>query len=213
MKFISRYGKFGFNADPGTQRWVTDASGNSRQVNNNDGLWLQFLPGGLSIDEQQAALEQFTRINPAHPFGASPKMHDDVISAQEALAEGEAHNAHEGYMPYQGLGRFDTEDPAQCPATKREAAEAALLGSSEFGVDLIRIDNYNLVAPWPTYPTQATAKVDGIISFAKQGGYDFREILRYEKATHARKGLIEAIEAEIEIQDAAHKEEEALAIK
>lgn len=213
MKFISRYGKFAFNADPGTQRWVTDASGNSRQVNNNDGLWLQFLPGGLSLEEQQAALEQFTRINPSHPFGASPKMHDDVISAQEALAEGEAHNAHEGYMPYQGLGRFDTEDKTQCPPAQREAAEAALLGASEFGVDLIRIDNYNLTPPWPTYPTAATAKVEGIISFAKQGGYDFREILRYEKGTLARKGVVEALEAEVEAADLAHAEEQALAIK
>lgn len=213
MKFISKYAKFGFNASPGTQKWVTDSSGNSRQVDNNDGIYLQFAPGGLTLDEQQAALEQLTRVNALHPFGATPKMNDDVISAQEALAEGEAHNAHDGFSPYQRLGRFDTEDPTQCPARIKDAAEAALLAANEFGHDLFRIDNYNLVPPWPTYPEAANAKLEGVLAYAKQGGLDFRQILRYEKATTARKAWITAFEKEIEEADQAAREEDALAIK
>lgn len=213
MKFVSRYANFGFNVEPSSQRWVTDASGNSRQVDNNDGIFLQFKPRGLSYDEQQAAVEIFTKRNPQHPFGASPKMTEDVISAQEALAEGEAHNAHDGFLPFQRIGVFDTEDPSQCQAKWQERAEEALISSMEFGIDLFRIDDYNLIAPWPTYPTAENAKVEGILTFINQGGYHPADVLRYEKATTKRKALMVALETAIAERDAAQVEDQQLAIK
>lgn len=213
MRFVSLYAKFGFNVRGATQQWVQDSSGASRQISVDSGLYLQFKPGSLTPEEQITATEIFTRKNPLHPWGAAPKMFDDVISAQEALAEGEAHNAHDGFLPWQRIGVFDTEDRTQCPPQFQQEAEQALLNSQEFGIDLFRIDNYNLVAPWPSYPTAATAKVEAIIGFAKQGGIDFKQILRYEKATTARTGLMAALQAELDEQDQAAVEEQALAIK
>lgn len=213
MRFISKYAKFGFNVRAEGQRWVKDSSGAERQLGLGDGLYLQFKPGLLTYEEREAAVEIFTRNNPEHPWGAAPKMHDDVISAQEALAEGEAHNAHDGFLPWQRIGLFDTDDPSMCPPAHKLEAEEALLNSMELGIDLFRVDNYNLVAPWPTYPEAATAKVESIIGFAVQGGYDFHQILRYEKATTNRKGLVEALEQKIAEQDQARAEEQALAVK
>lgn len=213
MRFISKYAKFGFNVRGAVQEWVRDSSGASRQISVDSGLYLQFKPGGLTYEEQLACTDIFTKVNPLHPWGAAPKMHDDVINAQEALAEGEAHNAHDGFLPWQRIGLFDTEDKTQCPPQCKEEAEQALLNSDEFGIDLFRIDNFNLVAPWPAYPTADTAKIEGIIGFAKQGGMDFKQILRYEKATTARPGLMAALQAELDAQELAAVEEQALAIK
>lgn len=199
MKFVSRYAHFGFNVYGGSFRWTRDSSGNERQTTDVPHFYAQFKTGGLDIDEQAAAIEQFTAINPEHPFGAHPKMTEDVINAQEAMMEGEAHNGHEAFLPYQRLGVFDTANPSQCPPALREDAEAALLGAGEFGVDLVRIDNYNLVPPWPSYPTAANANAEKLVAFAKQGGMEFAQVLRYELATLARPSLVKAFaEAEAE---------------
>lgn len=213
MRFVSKYARFGFNVRGGSMRWVRDSSGNERQISNGDDIYLTFKPGLLRAEEHETAVELFTNVNPLHPFGASPKMHDDVISAQEALAEGEAHNAHDGFMPFQRIGVFDTDDPQQCPGAWKEAAEEGLLKASEFGVDLFRIDNYGLKAPWPSYPTEANASAAGIINFAKQAGFDLEKVLRYEQATTQRKGLTAALETAIAEQQAERSEEQALAIK
>lgn len=180
MLFVCKYAKHRHVINGGTMRWVKDSAGNDSQIDNGDFFWAEFVTGGLDTHDQALAIQEFTRINPSHPFGAEPLMIDGTINQMDAASEGETSNTHEAYFPYQRLSRFDTEDGRMCPERWREATEKVLLESTEYGRDIIRIDILDLVPPWPTYDTMDEAE---IVPFALTGGYDIKYVLRYEKAT------------------------------
>lgn len=187
MLFVAKYAKYRAVVNPGSMRWVKDPSGSERQIDNGDFFWCEFSTGGLDAAQQDLAIQEFRRIGGPTPFGAEPIPIDGQINQMDAASAGETNNAHEAYWVWQRLSRFDTEDGRMCPSRWREASEACLLESNDFGRDFIRIDNLALVAPWPTYDDFTPAK---IAEYALAGGMRIDDVIRYEKGTQNRNAVI-----------------------
>lgn len=209
MLFVSKFAAYRHVISPGSMRWVRDPSGAERQVDNGDFFWAEFKLGGLTPAQQDIAIQEFTKINPIHPFGALPHQHDGTINQMDAASEGETGNAHEGYMVYQRLSRFDTEDGRMCPERWRDATEECLLASPDFGRDMLRIDQAELELPWATY---AEMTPDEVVAFATAGGFDIDKIIRYEKGTQKRTEYGRALLKAQKEQAARKTESEALTV-
>jgi hypothetical protein len=80
-----------------------------------------------------------------------------------------------------------------CPPDLKEKVEDWLLNHYELGRDYVRVDNYNIAPPWPTYPIAGEYKVADVLTFAKVGGL-VNAALVYEKAAGGRQDLIVALE-------------------
>lgn len=209
MLFVSKFAAYRHVISPGTMRWVKSPSGAERQVDNGDFFWAEFKLGGLTPAQQDIALQEFRKINPEHPLGAEPLPTSGAISMMDAATEGEVSNAHEGYFPYQRLSRFDTEDGRMCPPRWQEITEETLLGSPDFGRDMLRIDLAELVAPWPTYDEMTAEEA---CAFALAGGYDLEAVIRYEKGTLKREEFGRALNAARKTQQAQRAERAALTV-
>lgn len=191
MLFVAKFAKYRAVVSPGTMRWVKDQSGSERQIDNGDFFWCEFVTGGLDPHQVDLAMQEFKRLGGNTPFGAEPVPIDGTINQMDAATEGETNNAFEGYLVYQRLSHFDTEDGRSCPSRWRDEAEKTLLTSDDYGRDVIRLDILEITQPWPTYDTFPAAKIAG---YARAGGLRIDDVLRYEKATQARATVIAALE-------------------
>lgn len=210
MLFVSRFANYRHGVSPGSMRWVRDPSGSERQIDGGDFFWAEFKLGGLELHQQELAVQEFTRINPEHPWGAQPLTGDGTINMQDAASEGEISNSFEGYLPYQRLSRFDTEDGRMCTERWRAATEEALLGSTDLGRDFILLDLLDLTQPWPTY--DAVDDPNQAAKYALFGGLRLEPIIRYEKATLNRPAWIAALNVALKQQELQRAEAEALTV-
>jgi hypothetical protein len=195
MKFVSTSGGYVININPGTQRAITHPSGVTEFMPNGDLFSAHFKLQTLSMAEITAAQEQFLG-GPLgrFAFGSVPAREEGTINILDAMDEGYTSTAHDGYEPWQNLSTFDTKDPRQCPPELREEVEAYLLASNEYGRAYVRVDNYNLTPPWPTYPVTGVVDIDSIVKFAKVGGLLDAAIV-YEENSGNREDLLEALNA------------------
>lgn len=215
MKFVSIKGKYRHLVQSGDMRWVKMPNGSERQIDEGGSFWAEFKTGGLDIHERELAMQEFTRISgstrPENLTGlAMPLMIDGTISSMESATEGEVSNAHEAYFPWQSLSFFDTEDGRMCPARWRDLTEETLMASADFGRDFIRIDNLNLVAPWPTYDSMSPEE---IVPHALAGGYDLDGVLRYEKATAKRTEVGVPLKVALDARNEREAEQSALTVR
>ena len=209
MLFVSKFAAYRHVISPGSMRWVKDPSGAERQIDNGDFFWAEFKLGGLLPHQQDLALQEVRKINPAHPLGAEPLMIEGTINMMDAATEGETSNAHEAYFPWQRLSRFDTEDGRMCPKRWKDATEECLLASDDYGRDFLRIDLAELVAPWASYDEMDPQE---IAPFALAGGFDIEAILRYEQGTQKRLEVGKALVKALEVQKAQRAERDALSV-
>lgn len=210
MKLVSPHSNYNINVRPGTQRAVTHPSGVTEFMPNGDLFSCQFVMRTLTTKEITAAQEQLLG-GPLgrFAFGSIPGRDEGNINILDAMDLGYASTAHEGYEPWQNLSTFDTADPTMCPAQDRDEVEAYLLASNEYGRAYVRVDNYNLTPPWPTYPVTGAVDIDSIVKFASVGGL-LEAALTFEETASNRDELIEALRAALVVAKAEADEQAGL---
>lgn len=212
MKFVSRYAAPNITVESGTQRAITTPSGATVFRDNQDTIEAKFTLKPLDLAEIAAAKEQLyvndvPGRNGNSAFGSMPLRDEGLISVEEGVAAGYSSLAYQAYDVYQNLSSFDTEDPTQCRPENRETVEAFLLGHYEFGRTYVRVDNWNLTPPWPTYPMADELdekSAVGVAYFARKGGM-LPESLAYERSEKRRANLLAALEA-AEAEDKSERE-------
>lgn len=200
MKFVSKHANHSISIDGGTSKAVVHPSGVTEFISNGDVYEANFKPSILTLAEIDAAKEQFID-GPLgrFAFGSMPGVEEGNINIQDAMEEGYTTTAHESYDPYLHMALFDTANPAQCPPHRREEVEAFLLGHYELGRSYVRVDNYNLTPPWPTYPIEGDVDVEKFMRFVKAGGLA-AVALQYEEAAANREELVEALRAQVTVE-------------
>lgn len=161
----------------------------------------------LSHSEIEAAKAQILNNGGPYAFGSIPGRDEGNINVQDAAQEGYASTAHTGYDAYQSLTTFDTADPRQCSPENRAEVEEFMLGHYDCGNLYVRVDDYNLTPPWPTYPVQGEVNIEALINFAKAGGL-IDVAYAFEQAVAQREDVLAALE-EAAGELAAQREEEA----
>jgi hypothetical protein len=141
-----------------------------------------------------------------------PGVEEGNINVQDALEEGYTTTAHEAYDPYLNMALFDSNNPAQCPPERKEAVEAFLLGHYELGRSFVRVDNYNLTPPWPTYPVEGDVDVEKFMRFVKAGGFA-AAALQYEEEASNRPEIVEALRAQVTAELVQAEEDAGLSAK
>jgi hypothetical protein len=209
MKFVSRHPQGVVTIIDATEKAEVLQGGQTRYVPDQREFAAQFVVRTLSEAEIKAAQDQFYMGLGPDAFGSVPGRDAGNINIQDAAEEGYASTAHEGFDIYQRLSTFDTEDPTQCPPQYREAAEEILSNHYANGFDWCRVDNYNLSPPWPTYPTGDNPNVEGVVQFAKLGGFVNAAIV-YERATRNHPNLIALLEEAQEEERVAQAQEAGL---
>lgn len=198
MKFVSRHGGHSISVDGGASRPVLSREGVTTWIESAPILQADFKVRVLTPTEIDAAKEQmFLHAKDGNNvFGAVPSSEPGLLGVEEGVAAGYGHLNYEGYDPYQGLGSFDTEDPLQCPPDRRHEVEQFLLSCNEFNQSFVRVDNWNLTPPWPTYPTGDinAETIASLVRFAKAGGL-LVPAINYEKSGPSRPELVAAFEA------------------
>jgi hypothetical protein len=190
-----------------SQRAEVDSQGVTRYVQSDPGFLAQWEVKTLSDADITAAKEQILMRGGRYAFGSIPGSDEGNINIQDAVDLGYSSTAHDSFDVYQRLSLFDTEDPAQCPPQYREMTEEFLCGHYELGLDYVRVDNYNLTPPWPTYPIEGDVDVKKLVEFAVTGGL-VGPALAFEMASAKRQDLIEALTV-IANADLARKQEDA----
>lgn len=161
----------------------------------------------LSHAEIESARAQFLNNGGPYAFGSIPGRDEGNINVQDAVQEGYTSTAHQGYDVYQNLKTFDTADAQQCPPESRSEVEQFMLAHYDLGNFFVRVDDFALAPPWPTYPVEGDVNVDALVAFAKAGGM-VDATLVFEEAVGQREDVIAAFrEASMEL--AAQREEEA----
>lgn len=215
MKFVSTSAHYRMSISGGGQRAITHGSGITEFIPNSEDppVIAQFEVKTLSSAEITAAQEQLLG-GPLgrHVFGSVPGRDEGNINILDAMDEGYASTAHDGFEPWQNLSTFDTANPQQCKPQHREEVEAYLLNHYELGRAYVRVDNYNLSLPWPTYPVKGAVDTDSIVKFAKVGGL-LETALVYEENTAARPELIEALREALVVAQAEAEEQAGLSAR
>lgn len=214
MKFVSVHPGYRITVSSGTQRAVVHPSGVTEFMPNDDTFTAEFKLKTLSVAEIAAATEQLlSGPQGRFAFGSTPGRDEGNINILDAMDEGYTSTAHDGYDPYQNLSTFDTKDEAQCPAKWREPTEAYLLGHYEKERAYVRVDDYNITPPWPTYPQSGKVNSADLLRFAKAGGF-LEVALEFELSQDdQRDGLISDLRAAVEEKRAAEEQEAALSAK
>lgn len=202
MKFVSKHAGHTISIEGGSQRPVLNREGVTTFIESAPVLQADFKLRVLSAAEIDAAKEQiFAYSKDGQAFGAVPSLESGLIGVEEGVAAGYGQLNYEGYDPYQGLSVYDTDDPTQCPPDRREEVEAFLLACPEFNVSYVRVDNWNLQPPWPTYSLDPDVKVDGMVKLAQASGF-LVPAINYEKAGPRRANLIAAYEKALAAEQA-----------
>ncbi len=161
----------------------------------------------LSHAEIESARAQILNNGGPYAFGSIPGRDEGNINVQDAMQEGYTSTAHQGYDVYQNLKTFDTADPRQCRPEDREEVEQFMLNHYDLGNMFVRVDDYALTPPWPTYPVDGPVNVEALLNFAKAGGL-VDVVLTFEAAASQREEVLDAFEVASK-ELAAQREEEA----
>lgn len=213
MKFASRHAGHAITFNSGTTRAIVSPGGATSFIENGDFFNVKFEEARFSAAEIEAAKEQlFSGAKEGNAFGSTPSRDEGLISVDEAVAAGYAHLNYDGYDVYQNLGSFDTEDPRVCPPQIKDEVEQFLLGHQEYGVVFVRVDNYNLTPPWPTYPLGPEVNIANVVRFAQAGGF-LVEALTYEVNVGQRLELIEAYKVALAKEQAEAEEDAGLSAR
>lgn len=201
MKFVSRYAAPNITVESGTQRAIVSPSGATSFRDNQDAIEAKFTLKPLDVAEIEAAKAQLyvndvPGRNGNSAFGSMPLRDEGLISVEEGVAAGYSSLAYQAYDVYQNLSSFDTQDPTQCRPEHRETTETFLLGHYEFGRTYVRVDNWNLTPPWPTYPLGDVddKTADAVAFFARKGGF-LPAALIYERSELQRSNVLAALDA------------------
>lgn len=214
MKFASRHAGHALTFNSGTTSAIVTPSGATQFLDNGDFFNVKFEEARFDAAEIEAAKEQLFGAAPEgkNAFGSTPSRDEGLISVDEAVAAGYAHLNYDGYDVYQNLGSFNTEDPRQCPPAIREEVEQFMLGHAEYGVVFVRVDNFNLTPPWPTYPQGDVVNVEAVVRFAKAGGF-LVETITYETNVGRRPALVEALKLALAEEQAVAEEDAGLSAR
>lgn len=213
MKFVSVHPGYKNTVQSGTQRAVTHPSGVTEFYPNDDSFTAEFKVKTLSIREITAATEQLLGGPQGRfVFGSHPSRDEGNISPEAAIEMGYTGTAHDGFDPYQQLSTFDTADPMQCPERWREQTEEYLCNHYERERAYVRVDDYNLTPPWPTYPVAGKVDVEALVRFASAGGL-LEAALEFELGQSQRAPLVAALEKAVGVLVAKQTEEAALTAK
>jgi len=193
VKFVSRHANYKIQVVADTTKAEVLQGGSTRYVPDNRGFDAVFTVRTLSINEIEAAKNQFLQAIGPDAFGSTPVPMAGNMSVADAVDLGYSSTAHEAYDVYQSLSSFDTSDPAQCPPELREFTEQFLSEHYENGFAFCRVDNYALSAPWPTYPVEGPVNVEAVVAFAKAGGFIPAAIV-FEQAVGQREDLLVALD-------------------
>lgn len=213
MKFVSRYVAPVITVNSGTQRAIILEGGATQFRDNGDMFNVQFEILTLTAAEIDAAKKQLFAgaLGEKPAFGSTPSRDEGILNVDEGAAMGYADLNYEGYDIYQNLSLYDTNDPRMCPPQKRAEVEEFLLGHYEFGHSYVRVDNYDLTPPWPTYPKGVCAYAD-VARFAQVGGL-LNEALAYEQASEQRPELLELYAEMLKVEVAKSEEDAALSAR
>lgn len=209
MKFVSKHPQYVLTIIDATEKAVVLTGGQTRYERDNPGFSANFTVRTLSEAEIKAASDQFYMGIGPDAFGSVPGRDAGNINIQDAAEEGYSSTAHEGFDVYQRLSTFDTSDPTQCPPQLRDEVEAFMVDHYEVGLAFCRVDDYNLTPPWPTYPTGDNPNVEGVVQFAKLGGFVNAAIV-YERATRNHPNLVALLEEAQEEERVAAQQEAGL---
>lgn len=209
MKFVSRHPSYVLTILDATQKAETTPSGVTRYVPGEPGYEAKWMQRTLSVAEIEAAKGQILTNGGRYAFGSSPGRDEGNINIQDAADLGYSSTAHTGYDVYQNLSTFDTNDPMQCPPDLKDMVEEFLMEHYELGYAYVRVDDYNLTPPWPTYPAKGDVNVDAVVAFAKQGGL-VSAALSYEEAVSQRPDLLAGLQAAADEEQLRRDEEAGL---
>lgn len=209
MKFVSRHPNYNLTILDQTQKAEVSPGGATRYVPNDPGFTASFDVRTLSIAEITAAKDQILINGGRYAFGSIPGSDEGNINIQDAADLGYSSTAHTGYDVYQNLSLFDTSDPSQCPPDLRELVEDFMLNHYELGFAFVRVDDYNLTPPWPTYPTKGDVNVEAVVAFAVQGGL-VSAALSFEEATGQRPDMLVALQLAADAEQVKRDEEAGL---
>jgi hypothetical protein len=171
-----------------------------------------FVHRTLSHVEIEAAKAQILNNGGPYAFGSVPGRDEGNINVQDAMLEGYTSTAHTGYDVYQNLTVFDTADPGMCPPAERTLVEQFMLSHYDLGNLYVRVDDYNLVPPWPTYPVEGDVNVEGVVAYARAGGFA-QATLDFEINSANRGELVEALELAVAEEAKERADKEALSAK
>ena len=208
MVFASRSANYTVCVGGGTQTIGTDRNG-SLFVSSDGENNANFKTGIFTPDEMRQASVAF------RDKQALPYQQDGLIDMREAHAVGELSAAYEGWVPAVGYSKFDTGDPAMCPAELREEYEAKLQTVCEDGSQwVVRLDDVIIPAPWANYPAPSEGRAEDIVTVAlAMGGSALEDALAYEQATDSNQGVTRALQTAIRARDVRREESEELTVK
>lgn len=206
---------------PGT---ITNQYNQSESVVIRPVLYARFKPKALDAGQRVRADLAFTRLNPEHPYGATPYRDGSVMGSQFSdFIDEDSPEPYKGYNPIHQLGKFDTAtdinyDGQLCDETPTEAdvrklvekkllADTSLNGPQGF----ILLDDVTIEKPWPSYPLEGQGRHKTIEKHVREGGYDPRIIIAFESSQEKPgEGVISTMEALLAEQAAEKDEQDSL---
>lgn len=192
MKFVAK-STYTLGIKDATRRPEVSQSGVTTYVEVEPKLKATFIHRTLSHGEIEAAKAQILNNGGPYAFGSVPGRDEGNINIQDAAQEGYASTAHTGYDVYQNLACFDTNDPQQCPPEARAEVEQFLLNHYDHGNVFVRVDDWNLTPPWPTYPVSGLVNVEAVVEHARQAG-SLADAIAFESSSAGRPELLVALQ-------------------
>lgn len=207
---------------PGT---VVNEYGQTVQTSLRPALYARFKPKALDAGQRARADTEFRRLNPEHPYGATPYRDGSVMGSQFAdFIDDDEPEPYRGYDPIHQLGKFDTlvdidytgQPEALSPegsAELRRLVESKLLADTSLNgpQGFILLDNVVIEKPWPAYPTEGQGRHERIEKHVREGGYDPNLVIAFESSQEKPgEGVIKRMEALLEEQKAVDAENAAL---
>lgn len=210
MRFIAASEGNTMVIDGGTVSTITHRSGVTEFVNNGDYFDVTFQHKTLSVRDIAAAKEQLMGGPMGRfAFGSHPGIEEGNINIDDARLMGYNTTTHDAYDPYMRLGIIDTEDPRQVPPERKEEVEQILLNHEQCGLAYVRVDDFKLAPPWPTYPSTGEVKVDAVVKFATAAGL-LEAAHEYELVVGKREDLVAAYEAALKVERSKREEDAGL---
>lgn len=202
---------------PGT---VVNEYGQSVQTTIRPPLYARFKPKSLDAGQRARADSAFRRLNPEHPYGATPYRDGSVMGSQFAdFIDDDDPEPYKGYDPIHQLGKFDTaididysgqpepEDDLRALVEKKLLADTSLNGPQGF----ILLDAVVIEKPWPNYPLEGQGRHAKIEAAVRTLGIDPSVVIAFESTLEKPgAGVISAMEALLEEQKHQADEDAAL---
>lgn len=210
MRFIAASEGNTIIVDGGTMSTITHRSGVTEFVNNGDYFDVTFQHKTLSVRDIAAAKEQLMGGPMGRfAFGSHPGIEEGNINIDDARLMGYNTTTHDAYDPYMRLGIIDTDDPKQVPPERKEEVENLLLSHEQLGLAYVRVDDFKIAPPWPTYPSTGEIKVDAVVKFAVAAGL-VEAANEYELVYGKREELLAAYKVALAAERAKREEDAGL---